>query len=91
MLRRAGSQQHGAEASRVVQAQSTAIAEQDVDVVMLAWRRVSVDHGQTAGHAQVQQHVRVAQTDQDVLATPRQRHHHPTSQLRIKGVRHWPA
>ena len=60
---------HEAEASGVVQPQDP-IAKFDIDMIVLAWWRVSADDPQTAGHSQMHQQCAVLEYQQQVLCAP---------------------
>ena len=61
--------QDGAEAPRIAQPQH-AVAEHEIEVIVLLRRRARCQHAQAAGHAQMQDQMAVAAIDQQVLAAP---------------------
>jgi len=81
--------QHGAETPRVAQPQH-AIAEDEIEVIVLFRRRPRRQHTQAPGHAQVQDEVAIAAVDEQVLASPLDAAHlAPREQA--NRVRHRPA
>jgi hypothetical protein len=65
--------QHRTEAARVAQAHQRAVAEQQIEMVMLIWWRVRWQDAQTAGHTQVQDQCAAAAIHQQVFGAALER------------------
>src|SRR6185436_7958018 len=66
--------EHRAKAARIAQAQAL-IAEQQVEVIVLARRRARRDEPQAARHAEMKNEVSIAAIDQQIFAAPANRAH----------------
>jgi hypothetical protein len=82
--------QQGAKAARVVEAQQLAAVQVQVNVIVLAQRRIRRHHPQGPGHAQVDPQMQLPQIHQQVLGAPAQPDDAPVPQLGDPGV-HRPA
>ncbi len=65
--------QHRAEAARVAQAHQRAVAQHQIEVVMLIWWRVRGQDAQTAGHAQMQDQCAAAAIHQQIFGAALER------------------
>src|SRR5712692_5412282 len=85
-----GAPQHHAEAARIAKTQRRA-AENEIQMIVLAWGRLRVDHAQAPRHAQMHDERAAVALEQQILATPRQPFYQPADDEAREVPRHAPA
>ena len=83
------SPQHCTEAPRIAQADQ-AVAEHEIEVIVLLGRRAPWKNPQASGHSKVQDQMSIAQIDEKIFSAPTHRLHFSSGEL-SHCARYWPT